>query len=187
MPPLDPPGSPAAQMRPLPEPMTPLHTLFEQSLLWHCEGAVQLWPMGSFGVQLLPVVAPPPVPEPILQKSPPSGQSESIMHCGGRRTSWSSCRTCRSGTASDEVQGPSPSTSPHALSVSQTPETQTRMPTALEQVETLDGDEGRGCPVGDLGLAHAERDPVGGVAPVAGHAVGVHVAAGHAEAARRVA
>src|SRR5665213_2728553 len=52
---------------------------------------------------------------------------------------------------SDMVQGPSPSASPHRLSLSQTPYSQTRLPTALEQVATLDGVVGSGFPLAILG------------------------------------
>lgn len=44
----------AAQITPLPEPITLLHTPSSQSLPWHCCARLHAWPTGSWGTQLSP-------------------------------------------------------------------------------------------------------------------------------------
>ena len=99
----------------------------------------------------------------------------------------------QTGPAFAELHGPSPSARPHLLSVSQMPDWQTRMPTAPVQVplstpEGVVGPESAarwGSSAGDMPSATPSGARL--VAPVAGHAVGVHLAAVlQAEAARRV-
>jgi hypothetical protein len=120
--------------------MTVLHTVLSQSLLWHWFEPAQVAPVGNLGVQLAL----------LLQKSP-AGQSVSVVQPAPQVCvvgSQLSLRHC-----SSLLQEPSPGANPQLLSfVSHAPDAHTRVPTAGEQVVTVDGVEGSGVPFASFGL-----------------------------------